>query len=216
MCKINQHYIDSFAKPAGYLNSNLSSAKHAFAAFRFQPANVFDIGLYGTYQSAIANGNPTIIQQDEFGNVTTHYGTNILRVSAIGVGITSNIFISHFLKFRQKESDFLKRCRIAVEINGGIGFSRATLDILYPTYIQASQFYDYSSSNDFQGQFSLKFEYDYLKNAIVSSVGVKCGFQYLHTKTITNHQGIDWISHGKPINLDFGGFLGSVYLVFGK
>ncbi len=217
MRDINQYYIDSFALRFDLLENKIKKGYNGFASIKFQPGNIFDIGIYGNYQFAQTIGNPTYIETDNSGQlIATHKGEFVLKTEAIGIGLTNSWYISHLLNFQEKKSVFLQRFRIATEVNAGIGFSKVTSDIQYPT-LQQGTFYDFFTSTDFQGQIALKFEYDYLLNPIVGTVGFKMGYQYFKTKTVKDRYNQEWVVLSQyPINLDFSSFFGSIYLSIGK
>ena len=102
-----------------------------------------------------------------------------------------------------------------MELNAGIGFSRASLDFRDPELIGGST-YNYFMSRDFQGQANLKFEYDYLKSPVISSIGLKFGYQYFNTHTLKDRNGENWVVQNTLINLNFSGVFGMVYLGVGK
>jgi predicted AAA+ superfamily ATPase len=140
----------------------------------------------------------------------------ILKTEAIGLGISNCWYISHLLKFKEKENKILNRFHIGLELNAGIGFSRASLDFR-DTELVGGSTYNYFISRDFQSQVGLKFEYDYLKSPIISSIGLKVGYQYFNTQTLKDRNGENWFVQGNtPINLNFSGVFGMLYLVIGK
>ncbi len=216
MCKLNQFYIDSLAKPQGLFKDNIKTAKHGFIAMRYQPFNLFDIGLYGNIQQAELKGNPIFYSSDEIGNTTANQGTSSLLIQSVGYGLTTNIHINHILKWHEKESKFLKRSRLLAEIRVGNTISNATINIHYPTLPIASSYARYHANN-IEVQAALKFEYDYLKKSLISGIGLKIGYNYLNTKTLKNPFNEDWkVLNDKTINLNLSGWFASIYLVFGK
>ncbi len=217
MKNLNQYYIDSFATKFDLLENHIKSKYNGFASIKFQPNNLFDIGIYGNYQFGETIGYPKANEYDNFGQlITTHEGKFVLKTEALGIGLTNSWYISQILKFQEKENKFLQRFRIATELNGGGGFSKVTSDIQYPTNKQAT-FYEFFTSMDFQGQIALKFEYDYTTKQIISTIGIKIGYQYFKTKTVKDRYNEEWIVLDEyPINLDFSGLFGAVYLSFGK
>ncbi|NBV09763.1 MAG: hypothetical protein EBS09_11770 [Flavobacteriia bacterium] len=217
MARLNQYYVNSFAIKNKMLEEGISSGDHFFIGLKYRPNTLFDFGLYGNYQFGKTSGKPEFIITDDFGQaIGTRELDFILKTEAIGFGISSCWYISHFLKFHEKESKFLNRFHMGVELNAGIGFSKAIVDLRDPELAYASS-YEYFTSSDFQGQVSLKFEYDYLKSPIISSIGIKGGYQYFKTKTLKSRQGNDWIVLGEyPINLDFSGFFGTLFMSIGK
>lgn len=217
MASLNQYYVDSFAVKNQILDNGISSGNQFFMGLKYRPNTLFDIGVYGNYQFGKTTGKPKQIVTDDFGNqIGTRELDFILKTEAIGFGISSCWYISHFLKFQEKESPFLNRFHLGIDLSAGIGFSKAIVDLRDPEYTYASS-YDYFTSKDFQGQVSLKLEYDYLKSPVISSIGIKGGYQYFRTKTLNDRQGNEWNVLGEyPINLDFSGFFGSIFMTIGK
>lgn len=216
MCKLNQFYIDSLAKTQKIFKDNIKTANHGFVCVRYQPSNLFDIGLYGNIQQAELKGNPIFYSSDEIGNTTANNGTSSLIIQSIGYGITTNVHINHILKWHEKESKFLNRSRLLAELRAGNAMSNATINIHYPTLAIASSYYRFHTT-DIAGQAALKFEYDYLDKVVISGIGLKIGYNYLNTKTLQNPYNEDWkVLNDKTINLNFSGWFASIYLVFGK
>lgn len=219
MEKLNEFYIDSFAAKPNIclLKDKITSGQNFNLAIKYQPSGLFDVGFYGSYQYGNSKYTPSFIERNEFGLfVKEHIGSYELRTEALGVGITNSWYVSHLLKFQEKESKFLNRFHLGVDLNGGIGFSKVSSDIRAVTYPIAS-FYEYFTSTDFQGQAGLKFEYDFTRTPIFTTLGIKFGFQYFRTNTVKNRLERDWETLGKyPINLDFSGFYFGTYLKFGK
>lgn len=218
MNKLNSLYIDSFAIPNKSLNSTLKMGNSFNLAIKYKPINLFDIGLYGKYQYGKTKGNPELNFFDDIEQkIITHKGEYTLLANAISIGITNSWYISHLLKFQEKESKFLNRFHVATELNLGIGFSKVTSDIRYPTY-KVVDFYSYHTSTDFQGHLAVKLEYDYVVKPIISSIGLKFGYQYFRTQSVQDKYSDKWLvlTEQETINLDFSGFFSSIYFSFGK
>lgn len=214
---LNQYYVDSFAVKNQMLDNGIYSGNQFFIGLKYRPNSSYDFGLFGNYQCGKTTGKPKQIITDDFGNqIGTKELDFILKTEAIGLGISSCWYISHFLKFHEKESTVLNRFHLGLEFSVGIGFSKAIVDLRDPEYYLTSS-YDYFTSQDFQGQVVLKLEYDYLKSTVISSFGIKSGFQYFKTKTLKDRQDNEWIVKSEyPISLDFSGLFGSVFLTIGK
>lgn len=217
MNDFNQYYIDSFALNYDLLEGGISSGQQYSLSLKYQPIGLFDIGIYGNYQFGQTNGGSQIILTDEFGVPTGSYKTDLsVRLQSIGAGISTTWYVSHILKLHEKESSFLQRFHFGLILNGGVGFSRSIIDLRDPMYPQFSA-YNYYSSTDFQGQIGLMAEYDITKNPIITSIGIKGGYQLQMTNTLKDRQGNDWVVLGEyPVTLDFSGFFGAIYLKIGK
>ncbi len=217
MQTLNQDYIKSDIIPGNIFENKIEQGSNIFLNLKFQPTNLFDIGVYGNYQFGNTSASPKMYVLDDLGQtIDTAIGDFVLRTEAIGLGVTNSWYISHILKFQDSKSSFLKNFRIATEFSVGVGFSKVTHDYQYPT-LQSSSFYEFFTSQDFQGQVALKFEYDYLSSPLFGTIGLKIGYQYFKTKTVKDRHGKEWVvGQVKPINLDFSGLFGSVYVGFGK
>lgn len=217
MKDFNQYYIDSLAFKYNLLEAGIGSGQQYSLSLKYQPIGFFDIGLYGNYQFGKTSGQPEIILTDQFGVPTGSYKTDFrVKVESISFGISTTWYVSHILKFHEKESDFIKRFHFGVVLNGGAGFSKAVLDFRDPEFPQFST-YNYYSSTDFQGQIGLRAEYDITRSPVITSIGIRGGYQFQRTKTLKDRQGKDWVVLDEyPINLDFSGFFGTVYLKIGK
>lgn len=217
MKDFNQYYIDSLALKNDLLERGISSGQQYCLSLKYQPVGLFDIGVYGNYQFGQTDGEPEIILTDDFGVPTDSYKTDLsVRLQSINVGISTSWYISHMLKLHEKESGILQRFHFGLILNGGVGFSRSIMDLQDPMYPQYST-YNYYSSTDFQGQIGLMAKYDITKNPIITSIGIKGGYQIQMTNTLKDRQGNDWVVLGHhPTNLDFSGFFGAVYIGFGK
>tara|TARA_R110002050_G_scaffold290233_4_gene443646 strand:+ start:6406 stop:7173 length:768 start_codon:yes stop_codon:yes gene_type:complete len=217
MQSLNQDYVESDIIPLKIFEKKIEHGSNFFLNLKFQPSNLFDVGGYGNYQFGSTSANPKMYVFDDLGqNVDTVIGDFVMKTEAVGLGVTNSWYISHILRFQDSKHSFLKNFRIATEFGVGVGFSKVTHDYQYPT-LSSSSFYDFFTSQDFQGQVALKLEYDYLTNPIFGTIGLKFGYQYFKTKTVKDHHGKEWVvGQVKPINLDFSGLFGSVYVGFGK
>lgn len=218
MGKLNEFYIDSFAlKPhINVLQEHIKSGQQFRLGINYKPIGLFDFGLFGNYQYGNSKSRPLWTETDEFGApIQEHRGSFELRTEAILVGINTTWYVSHLLKFQDKENT-LNRFHFGIEINGGVGFSKAIADIRYETFPIAST-YDFFNSRDFQGQVGLKAEYDFTKSPLFTTLGIRFGYQYFRTKTVKDRLGRNWEVLGQyPINLDFSGFYFGTYLKLGR
>jgi hypothetical protein len=218
MSKLNEFYIDSFAlKPhVNILQEHIKSGQQFRLGINYKPVGLFDFGLYGSYQYGNSKSRPLLTETDEFGwPIKEHRGSFELRTEAISVGVNTTWYVSHLLKFQDKENT-LNRFHFGIELNGGVGFSKAVADMRYETYPIGS-FYEYFTSRDFQGQVGLKAEYDFTKSPVFTALGIRFGYQYFRTKTVKDRLGRDWEVLGQyPINLDFSGFYFGTYLKLGR
>ena len=217
MGALNQYYIDSFAARPGInlLEERITSGQHFRLGVNYRPIVLLDIGIYGNYQFGNSEASSNITFTDELGTPIGDRTRNFaLCTEAIGAGISTTWYISHLLKFQEKENK-LNRVHLGVELNGGIGFSRAISEL---TYEIESMNYEYEilTSRDFQGQGGIKLEYDLTTSSIFTTLGIRLGYQYFNTQTLQNLAGNDWLVNTRPINLDFSGGYFGVYVKIGR
>lgn len=213
MGKFNEYYIDSFTTPILNLAHNkITSGEHFRFGLNYQPCGLFDFGVYGSYQYGNTTANMTIFDTDINGfPIAEHRGKYNFKTEAMGIGLNTTWYLSHILKFQNKEN-FLRNLHLGIELNGGIGFSNVIYDIRFPTTLFIGET-DKFSSKDFQGQVGLKVEYDVTKSPLISTLGFRCGYQYFRTQTVKDRTGKEVSILGLyPINLDFSGFYVGAYI----
>lgn len=213
MGSVNQ-FIDTLNTTE--LTNKITSGEQFRLGINYQPIGLFNLSIYGSYQYGNSSSPRLLIETDEWGStIQEHKGTFELRTEAMGLGLASTWYISHLLKFHEKDN-VLNRLHFGLELNGGIGFSNATTSIRYPTLPYYSGEYSFSSQ-DFQGQIGLKATYDFTKSPLSSSLGIRGGYQFFKTKTLKDRSGKEWVVHEEhPINLDFTGFYFGAYIMIGK
>ena len=217
MDSLNIFYIDSFMQIDSLMSKNIECGNSAFVSFKYQPNMLFYFGIYANYQYGISTSKPKVYIYTGEWPILQYYGDYKLKTEAIGVGLSNSLYISHILNFENKKSKFLQNSRIATEINAGIGYSCITMDYRYPTLTNFSTYNFFTSTTDFQGQISIKYEYNYLSNPLLSTIGIKVGYQYFVTKILKDNFEQDWnVLNIHPINLDFSGIFYSMYISFGK
>jgi hypothetical protein len=217
MSNLNNFYLDNFAIPLEIFQTNFTTAKKVFTGVRYQPSNYFDFGFYCNGLKSEINGTPSINTTDNEGFLIEKIqGTSNLFVNSFGYGITTNIHLNYFLKLHEKQSKFLNRIKILGELNMGQSIASAK-GYIYYSFPFSSSIFQTQNTKSFETEFSIKFQYDYIKSPILSGVGVKFGYQSLKTKTLKNQLGEEWVIENKSkINLDFSGYFAGLYLTIGK
>lgn len=215
MDKLNEFYIDSFAaKPhVNILKDKITSGQHFRVGLSYKPKGLFDFGLYASYQ--YGNTSSSILGNElDFDTgmpIREVEGTFKFTTQAIGIGLSSTLYLSELLKFQEKAS-FIKNTHLGLEFTGGVGFSRAIADMRFPT-LPISPLYDYLEGRDFQGQVGLKYEVDLVQSPLLTSIGLRFGYQFFRTKTLKDRIDRDWESlNSTPINLDFSGLYFGAYI----
>ena len=217
MDSLNTNYIDSFAMPNKIFEDKIQDGKTFFLAIKYHPHSLFDIGIYGNYQFGESKYEKEISITDDFGySYVKHSGNHTLKTEALSFGLINNWYINYILKLQEKKSKFLQNSKIVTELNLGYGFSKITMDFIYPSYKLASSYY-FFTARGYQGKIALKYEYEYLKSPIIGTIGFKIGYQYFVTNNVKDKYNEDWkVLNSEPINLDFSGIYYSVYMSFGK
>ena len=219
MANLNEFYIDSFAsKPnVDILDDYIESGQLFRLGVNYKPMGLFDLGIYGSYQFGNSCSRPVLTETDEFGfPINQHIGTFELRTEAFSIGINSTLYLSHLFKFQDKENVILNRLHIGLELGGGIGFSKAVFDLHYPS-LPPGSVYEFVTGRSFQGQLGFKTEFDFTKAPLITSLGIRFGFQYFRTNTMKDRIGNDWVVQEiYPMHLDFSGIYFGTYLKLGR
>jgi hypothetical protein len=221
---LNRYFVDSFAVKTGQLEEGIHRGEQFMAALRFQPAGAFDVGVYAMYQFAQTEGSPNFITFNETG---TGFDTIQLRyrleTQAVTLGLSANLFISNLLKFHEKESYLLKRLHISTEFCGGYSLAFAHSHAIFPAYTAFND--EYAARHDvarfdskaIHGQVALKISYDIIQSPLITSIGFRFGYQIMKTSVMQNRVGEEWIlASGYPVQLDFSGLFGGVFISLGR
>ena len=222
MNDLNKFYIDGWAETTrdnNWFFDHINFGNNFSLGLNYQAFKSFDFGVYGSYQYGKSDIVQGLSEQGNWRNY--HLGNAQLRTEAIGVGISSTYFFSETLGFQEKEST-LNRLHLGLEFNGGIGFSRAVISSTFETYPEAN-LYGFFNSQDFQGQLGLKVIYDFVKSPLITSLGLRIGYQYFKTNNLANLNGnqmfgINVQENGasQPVELDFSGIYVGTFLIIGK
>jgi len=219
MESVNRYYMDSFAFQPQYnlLHEHIRTGKQLHMNMAYRPNGLFDIGMYVSFQQGGTKGFPVHREIDFWDNsITYHRGCLELRTKSLSFGLSNTWYISHLLDFQEKETT-LNRVHLGVELMGGYGFSTVEHDLFYPTLEDYERVFTQHTAQAFQSQFGLKIEYDFIKNPIFTSLGIRGGYQYFRTGAVKNKLNEEWIVLDKyPMNLDFSGFYFGVYMKLGR
>jgi hypothetical protein len=221
MNKLNEFLIDTnYNNPYLYSSHPTEQIKKGNGysiSLGYQPLEFVDFGIYGSFQFGRIKRHPQLLYTDPVtANESYYYGDYLAQTSAFGVGLTSSIYINRILNFEEKQG-FIKGALIALEFQGGLGYSHFCDILSFPDYPDgAFEFKNYNhKSTDFQGQVALKLGYSYKGKNIKSSFGVKFGYQFYKTATVENSIGKGLKAEGN-INLDFSGFFIGTFIKLGK
>lgn len=222
---LNRYFVDSFAVKNGQLEEGIQRGEQFMAALRFQPAGSFDVGVYGLYQFAQTEGRPTFTTFNETGTALEEVEWRYrLETQAVTLGLSASLFVSNLLKFHEKESYLLNRLHIATEFSGGYSLAFAHIHVIMPPVssltTQTAARHDVTrfDSRSFHGQVALKVAYDLVQSPLFTSIGFRFGYQILKTPVLKDRLDEEWVlaSTAYPVQLDFSGFFGGVFVSFGR
>lgn len=204
-------------------NGNNFGLSILYGASKFQ-----NFGIYGGYQKGKLVRNWQIESEiDPFSNEkTTINGIYTYETQAFVSGFVSQTFLDQL--FFDNSSKFWQKASLFVEAEVGLGFSTFRNKEV-STWIEDGetksiqlQHYNFHSL-DFQGKISINFELLLSKSPLISSLGIKAGYQFLQTKNIKNDAGdvityrIDnGITNQVKSNLDFSGVFAGLFFTIGK
>ncbi len=225
MKQLNSFLLDTLYNGTtnGYFKSpptnEINSGNNFGFSILYRPLKFQTIGIYGGYQLGKLNRVAqfeTII--DPFTSETeTINGQLTYTASSIFSGVTTETIIDELIFDNSKR--FWEKASWIIAMQGGVGYSMFRDKSVWSgeTSIVQIQNYNYNSI-DFHGKISMNFEYELSKNPLITSLGIKCGYQFLKTKNIKNDAGETIINtDGKEkMNLDFSGAFLGVYFNIGK
>ena len=225
--ELNEYLIDPNYFGSVFYSSTPTDQIDKGQSFNFstsyQPLKFAEFGVYGSYQFAKVNRKPRYLEDldpvwNPGENVITHEGDYTMQVSSYGIGIITTFFINQILNFEQKNSEFVKRTLIGVELRGGAGFAtvnETTGFASVPFEFGVSRF----KSNGFSGRVALKVGYNFLKKPIISSVGFKIGYQFYETSALKNSIDQDFPIFNETtssVSLDLSGLFVGAFIKLGK
>lgn len=207
---LNQLYVDDSELRNFYsqtVTQPITAGSHFQLGINYSPKPLFDFGIYGSYQFGFSQTEEAFWLINKSRKVTKE-----LSADAIGVGISTSLYVSQLLKFHEKQNAWNK-FHFGLEINGGIGFSHASMERFSEDFYVMEGYY---KSHDFQGQMGLKTEYDLSQSPIATALGFRIGYQYYRTKNITESRDVPWAQNVSRIPLDFSGVYFGMYLKIGR
>lgn len=219
MENLNRYFIDSFAFKINDLSSHIEKGQNIYIKFKIRPKSFFDIGVFIETQSSKVTSKPILKTLDEDLNLIMTEGLYSLAIRSTNIGIANTWYLNQILRFN-RENKFLDRLDFGLDALLGIGLPYVVSEFhntaVKPISISQSKWY----SKDLFGKIGISLEYYFLKKTIFSSLGLKAGYQFYKTKTLTNRLGRNWEAPEyavyKPINLDFSGLYYGIYLKIGK
>lgn len=198
---------DSYLKNITKLNGQMS----------YQFWKNVNLGLFACYQNSGSIVNHKFPVYDPVENATINYSYNYeLKTSNLAFGISSVVLYSDIFNFRDKGT-FLKRLIISNSFNWGIAQSKLQSSQVGIT----PQKYEYNEYNfksmHLIGDLSLNVNYEFLRNPVLSSLGIKFGYQFNKSGILRNIGGQTLrMSDDTSVNLDFSGYYFGVNLSIGK
>jgi hypothetical protein len=225
MRQLNNFLLDTLYNGTtnGYFKSpptnEINSGNNFGLSLLYRPLKFQTIGIYGGYQVGKLNRvaqfetiiDPFTAEKETINGQLTYTASSILTGIATETTIDELIF--------NNSDRFWKKASLIIAMQGGLGYSIFRDKSVWSgdTSIIQIQNYNYNSI-DFHGKISINFEYELSKNPLLTSLGVRCGYQFLKTKNIKNDAGETIINTNGQVkmNLDFSGAFLGVYLNIGK
>lgn len=223
MTRLNDFLIDTLILVQTENNGDFKTKitqgySHNFGIY-FQPLNFMDFGIFTSYQFAKLERSINFydVEDPVFNPDVTvkHAGTYQLDVKSYTIGLSSNVYFNKLLKLDQSNKYFLKRLRISSEFNFGYSLSELFEYAEFPT---ANAKFHQGKYRDqyYSGNVNLKLGFAFVQSVVFSELGVKIGYQFNESGTITDRANIPITENGKDLNLDFSGWQYGIYLKFGK
>ncbi|MEX1192951.1 MAG: hypothetical protein WEA99_13365 [Brumimicrobium sp.] len=204
------------------LDEHLESVNSLSLALKYKPKSIFDLGLYLEKQSQTLDRYPMQKKLNPDLTVTYVEGYHKNQINSCNIGVSATIYVNQLLKLKY-HNEFFKRLDFGLELKGGVGFSKYFSETHYATFSPIGIGSATRKANGFQGQLGFNFEYSYIKTPIISSIGIRIGYQFYNTSILENQLGYkwgdqkyEWSSAEEPINLDFSGIYYGIYLKIGK
>lgn len=214
---VNRYYIDSLAaKPENDLLRNyVEKGQYFRIGVNYKPVNWLEFGLNGNYLFSSLESSPWEEYFDsEIGQEVFSKGYYELKIVAVGFGIGSAFHFSEFLKSNENSKN---RTRLGLELNCGVSFAKVSTTQVIKTFQNFQSIGRYYARETFQGQLGLKAEYDFTITPIITSLGLRAGYQFLRTGVVRDAAEQEWkVNDEHPISLDFSGIYFGVYLKIGK
>lgn len=212
MKKVNESYIDSFVNALNPPEKaeNISSGNGWYTRIRYKPTKLFSLGFSASLQKGQTKSSLVFTETNMFGDtIGEYYSTNEFIVKGVTVGFTGSFYFSElFLRNNQLSEKF----RIGAEVDLGLTYSKAIIDI------RGEKIYNYelfiSQSNYLN--LGLSAEYDVFSSPIITSFGIRGGFQFYKSGVLKDRLGDDWDVKNQLIELDFSGLYFGAYLQLGK
>jgi len=185
----------------------------------YRPLKYQSIGICGGYQEGKLTRDAqfeTIVDPLTTETETIN-GQLKYTVSSIYLGIVTETILDELIF--NDSSRFWKKVNWIFAVQGGTGFSTFKDKTVFSSKSDIVQIQNYYyNSLDFNGKVSMNFECKLSKNPLITSIGIKCGYQFQKTKNIKNDAGSIIINtSGKvKMNLDFSGAFIGFYFNIGK
>lgn len=176
-----------------------------------------NLGLFGCYQTSGSTVNHKFPVYDPVENTTVEYSYNYeLKAINLAFGISTEVLYSDMFNFRDKGS-FLKRLIVSNIFNWGVAQSnlRSSQVGITPQKYEFNE-YNYKAMH-LIGDVSVNVNYEFLRKPILSSLGLRFGYQFNKSGILRNIVGQTLrTSDDTSVNLDFSGIYFGVNFSIGK
>lgn len=221
------HFLtDTFAFPTAFYPelSGYSKVGNSFKlTIGYQPLDFFEVGIFGNYQYLRIERPYEYVYEDPFDpNLNVNLsGIAHTNSSVIATGLSVNTYFNKLLNWDQVKSSFLGRLQLSLRLEGGVAFSKVMNgEGFYPqndaTFPYTSR--NYSATNAI-GSAELDLGYLVIDKTLFSTIGVKCGYQWLNTHTLQDQVDTP-LRFGQnstsTLKLNLSGFYYGIYLKIGK
>lgn len=222
----NQYNLGEFNKSIDKMNSSsplilnmdeyseISGGEGYGLAVNLQISQCFNLGIYGEYFSGKSQNEFILISGGDFGMpIDTAYWTRHHEVNSSVFGLKSCYFLSKSNFW--KNYGWLSKVESAIELSVGYSFSR----FIFYNKISGVSSGTGKEVNKVSGiHLKSQFKIGYLltNGTYFSSIGLKVGYQYLHTSSLKGAQFNYFFNEESAPRLNFSGLTAGIYLTFGK
>ncbi|PHR47770.1 MAG: hypothetical protein COA32_07400 [Fluviicola sp.] len=222
----NQYSLDEFNESVdnAHSNSSLILTSNEYSeitdgmgyglAINLQLSECFSLGVYSNYFFGKSQNEFMYISGGEFGTpIDTSYWERHHEVNSFVLGLKSGFFLSRTAFW--KKYNWLSKVESTIDVGVGYGFSKF---IFYNIIVDKSSgtHREFNKVSGVQLKSQFKIGYIISNNTHFSSIGIKIGYQYLHTSRLKGAEFNYYFNEENAPRLNFSGITAGIYLTFGK
>ncbi|MBW7867095.1 MAG: hypothetical protein H3C31_02085 [Brumimicrobium sp.] len=216
MGDVNTFYIDSFAgiPENDFYREKLKRGNNFNIGINYSPIRYLSIGVFGGYQYASLKSYKWHEYLDsELGKTIYTKRQFELKPEAWALGIAGTFYFSELI-FSKK---VVQRTHFGIESKGSINSTKITSSNVLFTFYTSDNSKIYYHKYNLGVCLGILTEYDITQSPIITTIGLRMGYQWLKTGVMKDAANQEWLVNDKyPINLDFSGLYYGVYLKIGK